>query len=508
MKLGFLFGAGAEFDYDMPSGGQFALDIFREDPSSSKSEFKSMRASIDKQTKYACKFLPNDFDTKNINSFGKTVYENIIKDTIEHNRMLIIDNINNIDGLARGIVDDINKRYSDFDQAIKNLTGKQITNINMGQTIKFSRELAKGNELFCSEYFSALLYVYKTVDFAIPAHKRSLGKIILSIIQLQLGALSEQLVRKINDNPFEKKDDDIDLFDDLGDILHLNYSGSGLIGLEYLLDKEKVNPISSDETMVLYFAQCLLKKIFSVVLDYKSLIDANWHYLYCPSAEWSKFCKISIFLLTVKNYIDKQCSKADKNKKGYYDELKDYINENKIVVTKVATTNYTDLISYKLETDIVYLNGSTNMWYDPYLNEIGTKEYLEKNEKHFMVPLLFTQSGTKPMTAIQMNKEYMEVYNSFFDSEYICSIGFGFNQDDEHINGIIRYLVKQNKKLIVVKNKNNKTEVDEAKAIAEKLKILDYDKIKVILVDKDRMVDGKLWIDELINRFSKTDYEN
>lgn len=189
----------------MPSGGQFALDIFREDPSSSKSEFKSMRASIDKQTKYACKFLPNDFDTKNINSFGKTVYENIIKDTIEHNRILIIDNINNIDSLARGIVDDINKKHSDFDQAIKNLTGKQITNINMGQTIKFSRELAKGNELFCSEYFSALLYVYKTVDFAIPAHKRSLGKIILSIIQLQLGALSEQLVRKINDNPFEKK---------------------------------------------------------------------------------------------------------------------------------------------------------------------------------------------------------------------------------------------------------------------------------------------------------------
>lgn len=39
-------------------------------------------------------------------------------------------------------------------------------------------------------------------------------------------------------------------------------------------------------------------------------------------------------------------------------------------------------------------------------------------------------------------------------------------------------------------------------------KILDYGKIKVILVDKDRMVDGKLWIDELINRFSKTDYEN
>ena len=107
--------------------------------------------------------------------------------------------------MARGIVDDINKKYSDFNQAITNLTGKQITNINMGQTIKFSRELAKGNELFCSEYFSTLLYVYKTVKFTIPDHKRSLGRIILSIIQLQLGALSEQLVRKINDNPFEKR---------------------------------------------------------------------------------------------------------------------------------------------------------------------------------------------------------------------------------------------------------------------------------------------------------------
>ena len=31
MKYGFLFGAGAEFAYKLPSGGQFALDIFRQD---------------------------------------------------------------------------------------------------------------------------------------------------------------------------------------------------------------------------------------------------------------------------------------------------------------------------------------------------------------------------------------------------------------------------------------------------------------------------------------------
>lgn len=30
-KYGFLFGAGAELAYNLPSGGQFALKIFRQD---------------------------------------------------------------------------------------------------------------------------------------------------------------------------------------------------------------------------------------------------------------------------------------------------------------------------------------------------------------------------------------------------------------------------------------------------------------------------------------------
>lgn len=36
MKYGFLFGAGAEVGYGLPSGGKFALDIFRHDITESK----------------------------------------------------------------------------------------------------------------------------------------------------------------------------------------------------------------------------------------------------------------------------------------------------------------------------------------------------------------------------------------------------------------------------------------------------------------------------------------
>ena len=31
VKVGFLFGAGAEICYGLPTGGKFALDIFRQD---------------------------------------------------------------------------------------------------------------------------------------------------------------------------------------------------------------------------------------------------------------------------------------------------------------------------------------------------------------------------------------------------------------------------------------------------------------------------------------------
>lgn len=61
MKVGFLFGAGAEASYGLPSGGKFALDIFRQDASSSKEEFKVMRSEIDATSNYVYQWLPEDY---------------------------------------------------------------------------------------------------------------------------------------------------------------------------------------------------------------------------------------------------------------------------------------------------------------------------------------------------------------------------------------------------------------------------------------------------------------
>lgn len=322
-----------------------------------------------------------------------------------------------------------------------------------------------------------------------------LKKIIISILQLQIGALGSSLVKDINDNIFHKKDEDIDLLDDIGEVLRLNYQSSGVLGVEYLYDNFKKEKIESldDHSKIVYFAKSILEDIFSSVLDYKSLIDSNWHYLYCPKDEWAKFCKISIFLLTVKNYIN-QNPPSSISDKGYYDDLKDSIDKSKLKIAKIATTNYNKIIIDKLNEDITYLNGSIEQWYDPYLNKIDTKEKLKGK---FIVPLLFTQSGTKPITSIFKSCEYVDLYREWKKADCIVIVGFGFNKDDEHINGIIRTLVNDDKKVIVVGKNTSKKEAIE-RLIIEKI-----DNIIVCNVDEQRKIEDKLWIDYLLDKINE-----
>lgn len=500
MKYGFLFGAGAEVGYGLPSGGKFALDIFRHDVSESKEQFRKMRDNVNKYTNYAAFWLPEGFKDKNISSFGKSVFQNIIKDTIEHNRNAIIDRINDFDKIARQEVEAMKRQNIDINAILHDILGQDVDNIRMGQSIKFIDALKQGNALFNNSYFSALLMLYKNKSILKPAERAELEKILLSITQLHVGALSESLARHINDGVFAQKDDDIDFFDDIGDIFTLNYSSSGLTGMEYLLDQREAD-ISTDVGKCIRFAQKVLESIYATVLDYKSLIDANWHYLYSPNSDWAKFCKICIFLLNVRDYISQTASNVEmENFDGYYHALKKATSESKFEMGAVATTNYNTFIREILETDVAFLNGSTDTWYDPYLNRIGSEEDLTTPEKHILVPLMFTQSGTKPMTSIEMSIKYVDTYNSWRNSDKVVIVGFGFGVDDEHINGIIRTLIDHDdKKIEVVTLKGNCSDNDIEQEIAKKIKTSKFSNISVIQVDEHgKTYDGIMWTDKIL----------
>lgn len=504
MKLGFLFGAGAEVGYGLPTGGKFALDIFRQDTTGSKEAFKEMRRQIAKDTTYAASWLPEDYSNKNISSYGKTVFESIIKDTIEHNRDKIIQTVNKFDDFAKAEIECLKKSINqDVKKTIEQKLGESIENINMKHVISFIQGYEEGNLLFANNYFSALLKIYKRKDVLSPEEKREMSKIISAIIQLLIGALTEKFTGKINDGLFYKKDDNIDILDDLGDVIKLNYQATGLTGMEYLLEKRKSNTDTAGG-LILRFAQGIIEAIYAAVLDYKSLVDSNWYYLYCPKNEWAKFCKISIFLMTVRAYILEQAESVDvTNKTGYYNDLKSEIDQQTIEISKIATTNYHKFISDILGDGITYLNGSTEKWYDPYLNKVDSEENLNKIERHFLVPLMFTKSGTKPMTSISISMEYVNTYNKWKESDAIVVIGFGFNSDDEHINGILRTLIDDdNKKMIVISLHKNQEDGAVVTEISKKLKIKKSHNIKMIQVDTDRKKEEKLWTKEIMELLS------
>ncbi|GFZ30290.1 hypothetical protein CSC2_08160 [Clostridium zeae] len=499
MKVGFLFGAGAEAGYGLPSGGKFALEIFRQDTTEIKELFKEQREKIDGSTYYAASWLPDDYKTKSVSSFGKTVFEAIIKDTIEHNREKIIAKINDFDAIAKEEEGKLKGSYSKtYAQIVNETLGTSLKNCNMKHEISFIDYFNEGNKLFESNYFSSLLKLYKTPGVFEGNTKYELRKIILAIFQLQIGALSENLTRKINDGIFKDKDDSIDFLDDIGDVIQLNSQSTGLSGLEYVMENKTIE-LKSKGDLILSFARNIIETIYSSVLDYKSLIDSNWHYLYCPKDEWAKFCKINIFLLSVREYIVKQLGDTSRIKAdGYYHDLISAIKKNIVEPTTIATTNYNVFIQEILKDDICFLNGSTDIWYDPYVNRLGKKEELSKWEQHFLVPLIFTQSGTKPMTSIEMSKRYVKMYENFKESDKICIVGFGFNKDDEHINGILRTLIDiDDKKVVVIDLDNGRGNENFKENIVNKLKVYNEDNLQVVLVDYDRKVEGASWLDRV-----------
>ena len=150
--------------------------------------------------------------------------------------------------------------------------------------------------------------------------------------------------------------------------------------------------------------------------------------------------------------------------------------------------------------EVAFLNGSTETWYDPYVNRIGSKDDLTNSEKHILVPLMFTQSGTKPMTSIEMSIRYVTTYTEWKNSDAIVIVGFGFGTDDEHINGIIRTLLDVDDKKIIIVTLD--TSSDSAKDYARKLKTLKSENIQIIRVNRQGKITGtdKTWIDEICSK--------
>ncbi|KYH32228.1 hypothetical protein CLTEP_22720 [Clostridium tepidiprofundi DSM 19306] len=489
-NIALFFGAGAECSYGLPSGGKFALDIFKMDTTKDKNTLKEKMEKVDKQSLYA-NWLPDNFLEKRRTAFTKGQYESLVKGSLENKRNIIIDYMNHFDDNVSAIVYELQNKGININDALEKVIGSEVGKFNFSQEIRLNNILGDDvNNIFGTDYFSALLKILQKKDIEFE-FKKKVKEIVRTILELLIGSLGEKLVHRLNDGIFEKSPDTMDLFDDLGAIFSLDYTGTGIKGLELIIESEEkdLKELKSNEEIILEFGRLILEDIFSRALDYQTLLDSNWRYLYNPKTDWAKFSKIVIFLYTVRRYImsiaEKNKNKIDNGNGYYHDVLK---LKQKYKISAIGTTNYNDFIEYITKEKVYYLNGSVNDFYDPYLNKIVSEE--ENNEKnHIIVPFLFTQSGIKPLTSVKMSERYVDIFNKFKDADIICVCGFAFNSDDGHINGMFRALIEDEGKMVYIlhyapngSQSSKKVETEYKK----KLRLESCEGLKIIQVDKNR----------------------
>lgn len=493
-KIGLFFGAGAEIAYGLPSGGRFALDIFRMDSTDDKKEFKKLLGKIDSRTPYATKWLPDDYASRSVSTFGKAQYEQLIISSLEYKRQQIIDFLNSFDDKVDAIKKQFSGRNIDIDEKFKVLTGKKVGDVIFSQDVKLNDALGGSISLFGSTYFSAILQVLESKAQESDAWIGDLKNIVRSFIELLIGAVGEDFLHRINDSIFEKKPDSIDIFDDFCGYFKFDYKR--ISGLDYILDgrSQDITETMPAGQAVVEFSRRVLEEIFVVALDYQSLIDSYYRYLFTPKTDWAKFCKIAIFLMTVRRYITANQEEAKKKViegAGYYQDIASLQSAADVKV--IGTTNYNTFVNDVTGVSATFLNGSVDDYYDPYRNKIISKEDAEVSGR-ICVPFLFTQSGIKPLTSVSMSRRYVELFDHFSECDVIGVIGFGFNSDDGHINGLFRELIEDKNKRIVVFHypETSPTRYDE------KLRIAATENLVILNVSADRKVNEELWSDALL----------
>lgn len=512
MKFGLFFGAGAEVGYGLPLGGRFAIDLFRQDNTDEKEALRSVLNGIDRTSVYATKWLPDAYFNKRIHAFGKTEFRALIESSIEYRRTTIIERLNAIDGLYEKALKHCKLTPERVAESFKKNTGKTFGEHTYSQTIKINPTLSQGVKLFDSEFYSAVLdLIREKGDTAL------IEKYAVSILQLLIGAYGQELVQKVNQEIFTEAPDDLTIFDDISGMFRLEFDKIGNTALELLLKSNggcTVDDKSSVQEIFLALLREILELLFAEVLDYQALIDSHWRYLYSPREDWAKFTKMVIFLQTTRNYMLKQVeSNFDPDREGYYHDLLCLLDEGH-EITGIGTANYNSLVQQiagdRVSPDIVYhLNGGVTDFYNPYKNTVVACPEGGVPADQIHVPFMLTQSGVKPLTSISMSRRYVDLFDLYTSSDAIIAIGYNFNIDDNHINGLFRQLIEDEGRTffwVVPKSDDKDTRLKQVLEEKMRLPTSARERVHIIRVDRDtREVAAKQsWLDAVAKKMAET----
>lgn len=513
MKFGLFFGAGAEVGYGLPLGGKFAIDLFRQDNTDEKNAFREVLNSLNDRSVYATKWLPDNYRGKRIHAFGKTEFRSLIESSIEYRKAIIVERLNDLDKLVEKALSNCGVEPEVVAQKFKDFTEKDYGAETYSQAIKVNPTLTDSMRLFGSEFYSAVLDVIR-----LEGDTAHIEKYATSILQLLIGAYGQELVQKVNQEIFTQAPDDLSIFDDISGMFRLEFDKVGNTALDLLLKSGARCEVSEDSDVhdiLLAVLQEILEVLFTEVLDYQSLIDSHWRYLYSPREDWAKFTKMVIFLHTTRNYMLEQLeANIDPCAEGYYHDMLELL-EGEGEITGIGTANYNNLVENvarkAIPKDTIYhLNGSVNDFYNPYKNTVVHCDDGVAPTDQIHVPFMLTQSGVKPLTSISMSRRYVDLFDKFNEADAIIAIGYNFNIDDNHINGLFRQLIEdEGRTLFWVLPSGPQTETDLKKVLEEKMRMPTSvrDRIHIIRVDREtrRTSEDLLWTDAVKEALKGTD---
>ncbi|MEH7747956.1 hypothetical protein V7659_23490, partial [Neobacillus drentensis] len=301
--LSVFFGAGAEIGYGLPSGGKFALEIFRVSNEPDKETFRQQIQNIDSRSQIASQWLPDNYFSKRLNVFGKGDFEGLIASSLENRRTNILDYLDNFDTNVLNLLQNWKVSETIIREKFYNETEEQIGDMRYNQAIRLNEKLATRVPLFESDFFSAFLRLLEK-----HPTDRYLKRIVRAYLELLVGAIGQSLVSQLNEELFTQAPDEISVFDDLSGIFSLNYQGVGQTGMEIVIEEIPIEINNGTEGLTIFreLGRTILEEIYCQAMDYQALIDSHFRYLYNPKAQWAKFSRIAIFLHTVQRYITNQ----------------------------------------------------------------------------------------------------------------------------------------------------------------------------------------------------------
>lgn len=502
MKIGLFFGAGAEMAYGLPSGGKFAIELFRQDTGPYKAQFREALKKINPHSTYATQWLPPDYTNSRVHAFGKNEFTSIIESSIEYKKNEIIKKLNAFDSECDLAIKQLGISREMVSAAFKKQTGREVGESLYSQVIKLNTLLSKDVSLFGSDFYSAMLDLVRD-----KVECEDLKRYVSAFVTLLVGAQGQELVQRLNETVFEKAPDDLNIFDDISGMFRLDFNRIGGTALELLLAEKRtfnVNETACAVDLLSAIAQQVLENLFTNVLDYQALIDSHFRYLYSPQKEWAKFTRMVIFLYAAREYIAAQEPDVASLNSGYYHDLSSSL-ENDVSIEAIGTANYNSILEKvaasngKVIPEVIHLNGGVMDFYNPYKNLVLTcKGREECPADQLYVPFILTQSGLKPLTSVKMSKRYVDLFDSFSQSDAIVVVGFGFHADDSHINGLFRELVEtKGKYLYWVCSSSDGSAECQKRALLQRLRLDPGQRERVIVVPVDpktRQIEESLWV--------------